>query len=635
MTLAIGLVRLLLVQAAAAVEIRSPQDVITLEVSAGPAGETAGGVWYQVHYRGQPLVASSRLGFLLADGEEIGTSGERFSHEVTEHDATWRPVYGERTSIRDAYRQLTLRLRTPHRDWTVEFRCYDAGIAFRSTLGGSANSPGVEIVEERSEFAFLEDHAAWCATSAQGEYSRKRLGTMGSNVERPLTLECDDATYLAIAEAGLVDYARMKLQQAAHRPCCVVSQLSGGVRAAGSLTTPWRVVMIAPSPGRLLENNDLLLNLNQPCALEDTSWIQPGKVIREVTLTTAGGRACIDFAARHRLQFVEFDAGWYGHEYDDASDATTVTVDPKRSAGPLELRALIDYAASRGVGVILYVNRRALERQLDEILPLYHSWGVKGVKFGFVNVGSQEWTRWLHEAVRKAADCQLMVDIHDEYRPTGFSRTYPNLMTQEGIRGDEATPSNELTLTLLFTRMLAGAADNTICYFDGRVEQNSCHAYQLAKAVCIYDPWQFLYWYDTPLTDSRKPGGENHIVETPELEFWDRMPTVWDDTRVLHGKIGEYAVVARRSGDEWFLGAMNDRHPRVLETPLDFLDPQHTYVARRYVHDPGVETRTHVGIRQQQVDRGSSLSIGMHRNGGEAIHLVPLRRVPSATAEEP
>ena len=229
-----------------------------------------------------------------------------------------------------------------------------------------------------------------------------------------------------------------------------------------------------------------------------------------------------------------------------------MNVDPKRSPGPLDLHEVIRYAGERGIGIILYVNRRALERQLDEILPLYRQWGVKGVKYGFVHVGSQTWTRWLHEAVRKAAEHRLMVDIHDEYRPTGYSRTYPNLMTQEGIAGDETSPVNQLTLTILFTRMLAGAADNTICYYDQRVDRNASHAYQLAKAVCLYSPWQFLYWYDRPPAAPQDKGGAGNartaLGDEPELEFFDHMPTVWDDTRVLQGQIGQYAVIARRRG---------------------------------------------------------------------------------------
>ncbi|MEM9660041.1 MAG: glycoside hydrolase family 97 catalytic domain-containing protein, partial [Planctomycetota bacterium] len=269
--------------------------------------------------------------------------------------------------------------------------------------------------------------------------------------------------------------------------------------------------------------------------------------------------------------------------------------------------------------------------QLDEILPLFKAWGVRGVKFGFVHVGSQRWTRWLHEAVRKAAAHRLMVDVHDEYRPTGYSRTYPNLMTQEGIGGDETSPSNRQTLTILFTRMIAGAGDNTICYYDSRVERKACHAYQLAKAVCIYSPWQFLYWYDRPGGAPRRKGGDgkNVIGDDPELEFFDAVPTVWDDTRVLQGAIGEYAAIARRAGDDWFIGAMNAETPRTLPMSLDFLEPDLDYTARIYSHDPGMQTRTHVRVEERAVDASTVLVAELGRNGGEAVWI---RRV---TADSP
>jgi alpha-glucosidase len=220
-----------------------------------------------------------------------------------------------------------------------------------------------------------------------------------------------------------------------------------------------------------------------------------------------------------------------------------------------------------------------------------------------------------------------MVDIHDEYRPTGYSRTYPNLMTQEGIAGDETKPSNSLTLTILFTRMLAGAADNTICYYDPRVDENASHAYQLAKSVCFYSPWQFLYWYDRPSGSPRRAGGaggsHNIIGDEPELEFFDHVPTIWDDTKVLQGKIGEYAVIARRSGESWFIGCMNADDPHTFEIPLSFLDKDRPYVAHIYSDDPAVPTRTHVKISRSRVDSSSILSAELPPRGGQAIRIHP------------
>ncbi|MEA1952661.1 MAG: glycoside hydrolase family 97 catalytic domain-containing protein, partial [Planctomycetota bacterium] len=529
-----------------------------------------------------------------------------------------------------------------HRRLTLTFRAYDEGAAFCYTIpkqtgprqtGPKQTGPKqaamqeVNISAEKSEFRFTADHTAWAVYSAQGVYSKVPLSLIKPGCERPLTIRVDDKTYLAVAEARLVDYARMKLGPLAGCPNALVSKLSGPVRAKLPLTTPWRVVMTAGSSGQLLENNDILLNLNDPCAIADTSWIKPGKVLREVTLTTAGGKACVDFAVKHNLQYVEYDAGWYGHEYSDTSDATTVAVDPKRSPGPLDLPEVVRYAKDRGIGIILYVNRRALERQLDEVLPLFEKWGIKGVKYGFVNVGSQRWTSWLHEAVRKAAKYRLMIDVHDEYRPTGYSRTYPNLMTQEGIGGDETSPSNEQTLNILFTRMIAGAGDNTICYYNQRVAHNATHAYQLAKAVCLYSPWQFLYWYDRPETSPLQKGGAGNtkarMGDEPEIEFFDSVPTVWDDTRVLAGKIGCFAVIARRSGKNWFVGCMNAKTPRMLEVPLSFLEKGKKYTAHVYSHDPNAPTRTHVKIERLPVDSTRVLKANLLGNDGQAIRIVP------------
>ena len=494
------------------------------------------------------------------------------------------------------------------------------------------------ISAEKTQFSFTGDHAAYAVYSAQGKYSKVPLSKLKKNCERPLVVEIGNKVLAAVAEAGLVDYARMRLSPDEGRQHTIISSLAGEVVTGAPLTTPWRVIMLGRSPGELLEHNYLIMNLNEPCAIEDPSWIRPGKVIREVTLTTTGGMACVDFAAKHNLQYVEFDAGWYGHEYTEQADARTISVDPKRSKGPLDLHAVIEYAKQRDIGIILYVNRRALERQLDEVLPLYEKWGIKGVKYGFVQVGSQKWTAWLHEAVRKAAEHRLMVDVHDEYRPTGYSRTYPNLMTQEGIAGDETKPTNSLTLTILFTRMLAGAGDNTICYYDGRVDENASHAYQLAKSVCFYSPWQFLYWYDRPDSSPRRAGGagggRNVIGDEPELEFFDHVPTVWDDTKVIHGEIGQYAVIARRSGDSWFIGCMNAEAPRTLDVPLDFLDAGRSYVAHIYSDDPAVATRTHVRIDRRTVDSSSVLKVELPPRGGRAMRIHPSRADDIGTSNE-
>jgi alpha-glucosidase len=610
--------------------LKSPDEKVVVKFGLEKVGDKPDCPVYSVSYRNMPVVVDSSLGLDIKGSLSLEAGFEIANVTKSRRDNIWHPVYGERNKIRDHYKQLIVDLKEtaePNRRLRLTFRAYNEGIAFRYTFPRQPALKDFVISAEKSQFRFLADHTAWAVYSAQGKYSKVPLSRIKNNCERPTTIQVGDNIFAAVGEAGLVDYARMRLSPAKDRPYTLVSSLAGEVKAVAPFNTPWRFVLLGDTPGQLLELNYLILNLNEPCAIKDTSWIKPGKVIREVTLTTNGGRACVDFAVKHNLQYVEYDAGWYGPEGSGQSDARTITLDPGRSRGPLDLHHVIDYAKKHGIGIILYVNRRALERQLDEILPLYEKWGVKGVKYGFVQVGSQKWTSWLHEAVRKAAKYHLMVDIHDEYRPTGYSRTYPNLMTQEGIGGDETSPSNTQTLNILFNRMIAGAADNTICYYDGRVARNASHAYQLAKAVCFYSPWQFLYWYDRPQTSPPRAGGaggsRGGIGDEPELEFFDHCPTVWDDTKVIHGSIGEYAVMARRSGRNWFIGCMNSGRPRSFNVPLGFLDVGNKYIAHIYSDDPAVPTRTHVKIERFVVDRDTILKVAVLAKGGQAIRIVP------------
>jgi len=585
---------------ARALEVKSPDGNLVATV----AVENSAPV-YSIAYRGKPIVGKSRLGLVL-ERSALMNALALVGINTSSRDETWQPVYGERQSIRNHYNQLDVDLGK----LLLTFRAYDEGVAFCYTIPRRPGVDKVVIKQELSEFRLTANHATWETYSAQGNYKPTTISKIRSGCERPLVLQAEGDLFIALAEAKLVDYARMKFAPLGGNG--VVSDLSGSVTNTLPVTTPWRVLMAAESPGRLLENNDLILNLNDPCAIADTSWIKPGKVIREVTLTTVGGKACVDFAVKRQLQYVEFDAGWYGHEYDPKSDASAVNVDPKRSKGPLDLHEVIRYGRERGIGIILYVNHLAAEKQLDQILPLYQKWGVKGVKYGFVNVGPQYWTSWLHGAIRKAAEHKLMVDVHDEYRPTGYTRTYPNLMTVEGISGDETSPINRQTLTLQFMRFLAGPADNTICYYNERVEKNASHAYQLAKAVCLYSPWQFLYWYDRP----------SFAGDEPELEFYDHVPTVWDDTKVIQGKIGEYAVIARRSGVEWFIGFMNSSNARTFDLPLTFLDAGRKYTAHIYGDDPKVSTQTHVGVDHQPVGQKTTLPLHAGMNGGVAVWIA-------------
>jgi alpha-glucosidase len=601
-------------------------------------------VYYSVNYKNRPVILESSLGIGSAQAgkaiESDASSDNKAAGDwvdnlkidtVTEKpvDAAWIPVYGERSLYVDLHREYTIDLQktdNPEKRLQIIVRAYNEGVAFRYRFPGNEY---LHITREFTQYAMPEGTQAYFAPRAQAKYELLPLKNWQGESERPLLLELPHSLYVLLTEAAMTDFARTKFVLDKTKPCTITGTMYGAVDEIAPYATPWRVIMAAGNAGALIENNFLLLNLNKPCAIGNTEWIRPGKVMREVTLSTEGGKALVDFAVKRNLQYIHFDAGWYGAEGSKLSDAAKVSLDPARNKNPdaLNLPEVIEYARSKHIGVILYVNQRALYLQLDTILPLYKSWGVSGIKFGFVQVGSQFWTKWLHEAVKKCARYNLLVDIHDEYRPTGFSRTYPNLMTQEGIYGNEEFPDATHNVTLPFTRFTQGAADYTICYYrqkwnkDTKADNShglvnarlirATSAHQLAMAVVYYSPLQYLYWYDKP-ADSR---------DEPELEFFDRVPTVWDDTKVIHGEVGQFITVARRSGADWFIGSMTNNEARELTVSLDFLQENEKYLAHIYYDDNSVETRTKVGIKTLTVTNKSKIIAGMPASGGQAIRL--------------
>lgn len=591
--------------------------------------DESGNLRYSLSWDNKPIIKPSLLGIHANEAwrDQLGI-GEVTN---TRQDTLWHPVYGERSIIKDRYQacSIVINRQGSRSKLILDVRAYNEGIAFRYRFPGGQY---LKITDEYTEYTLPQGTKAYFTPRAQTSYEYLPLQGWPGESERPLLLTLPDETYVCLTEAQVVDYVRTKFKLSADKKNTILSAMYGPVEEIAPYHTPWRVIMCADKPGEILEHNDILLNLNPPCQIKDPSWIKPGKVMREVTLTTEGGKALVDFAVKRKLQYIHFDAGWYGFEYDKASDATTVTLDPRRNPDThaLNLKEVVDYAKQHGIGVILYVNQRALQQQLDEILPLYKSWGIAGIKFGFVQVGSQVWTKWMHEAVKKCADYGLMVDIHDEYRPTGFSRTYPNLMTQEGIRGNEEFPDATHNATLPFTRFVAGAADYTICYYRqdfGRLDTDKDNygvprsksiqttpAHQLALAAVYYSPLQYLYWYDKP-SDSQ---------DEPELKFFDDIYTTWDDTKVLQGEVGQFISVARRKGEEWFVGSITNNEARTLPVSLDFLPEGKNYIAEIYTDgDKSVKTRTKVKVSTYRVNSKTQLNFNLKASGGAALRLVP------------
>jgi alpha-glucosidase len=604
-------------------ELSSPDGKLNFSFSLSKEGVPV----YSISCQQKPIVLSSVLGL---NGWENGFSLSDVS--LSKRDTVWKPVYGERSQVRDHYEEMVITLLRNNNEklkMQIQVRAYNEGIAFRYLLPENPNGGmDISIQKELTDFTMPEGTKAWFTNRAQGTYSLLPMSNWPDESERPLVLQLPGDGYACLAEAGMVNYSRTKFSLDPNKANTINCSIYDRVDFFTPFATPWRVVMVAKHPGELLANNDLLLNLNPPCEIENTSWIQPGKVMRELTLSMKGSKELVDFAVKRHLQYIHFDAGWYGYEYVVGSNASKVNVDPRRNPkSDLDLQEVIRYANEKGIGVFLYVNQRALYQQLDELLPLFQKWGVRGVKFGFVEVGSHKWTTWLHDAVKKCAKYNLMVDIHDEYRPTGFSRTYPNLMTQEGVHGNEEMPTATENTTLPFTRFIAGAADYTICYYHRpelkasllktqaprKLKTTSGH--QMALSTVFYSPLQFMYWYDVP-TDSQ---------DEPELEYFDKISTVWDDTKVLDGEIGKYVSIARRKGEEWFVGTITNNDARELKLPLNFLTPGKKYEASIYYDDPNSKVRTKISIKKVKMDAATVLDTKLIASGGQAIWIRPLK----------
>ena len=595
-----------------------------------------GRLTYRLDYAAKQVIEEGELGVNIdnhlvesamgipVDNSNVWIHGmEVTSVDRRSEDNTWKPVYGEYAQIRDRYNEMTIHLikGSKHQDgggtaydkrqqylFDIIVRAYDEGVAIRYHFPEAVNGLFMHISEDLTSFRFAPGaeayHYAWAQAHANKVKLLKSEAAWKEEAERPLTLRLDNGLYAAIGEAALSDFVRGKLKLKADNELQMAMFDSADIITAYDM--PWRFIMVGEKAIDLINNKQMVLNLNAPCQIQDTSWIKPGKAFRVCRLDMKTCMEGVDFCVDRGLQYIELDAGWYGPEMKMSSSALKVL-----ETRDIDMPKLCQYAKSKGIGVWVYVNQRALYQELDQLLPLYEKWGISGVKFGFVQIGSQEWTTWLHNAVKKCADHHIMVDIHDEYRPTGWSRTYPNLMTQEGIGGNEEMPDAEHNTILPFTRFLCGPADYTPCYFNGRVKNTKAH--QLAMPVVYYSPITFLYWYDLP----------NVYKGEKELDFWKYCPTVWDESKALQGEIGEYIVQARRSGNDWFVGAMTGLQARdITLNTADFLQKGKKYRVEIYNDDPSLNTRTKVASTIQTIKAGKSIKLHLQPSGGAALRFV-------------
>lgn len=597
------------------------------------------GMTYTITYNNKVIVERSQLGVDIdnrlfesalavprGENENWCSDLQLKGEERITVDTTWTPLYGENNRIRDHYNQLVLHYekgsngqgvvsdgydKRKYYAMDIVVRAYNEGIAFRYHFPQVANNLFLHIKGEQTSFRMPEGTMAWYEEWAQGPYIKQPLNIKNEGFEwfeseRPLLLQVPSGYYVALLEAQMKDYTRGKFRLKAENELQVAMYDCADI--ISPYYTPWRVVMVGEKAVDLINHKEIVLNLNEERADADWTWVRPGKAFRSCRLDKENIMRSIDYCAEFGIDYVELDAGWYGPEGRVESDARKVI-----ETRDFTMPEVCQYARSKGVGVWVYVNQRALYRQLDELLPLYQQWGISGIKFGFVHVGNQKWSTWLHNAIEKCARYHIMVDIHDEYRPTGLSRTYPNLLTQEGIRGNEEMPDADHNTLLPFTRYLCGPADYTLCYFNNRVKNTKGH--QLAMAAVYYSPLQFYFWYDNPFVDN----GEE------ELEFWMDCPTTFDESIALDGTPGEYIIQARRSGNEWYVGAMTNTQARTISIPTDFL-PKGKYVVEVYNDDPTLSTRTKVKREQMKVKGGGKpIVLHLQPSGGAALHFTPIK----------
>jgi alpha-glucosidase len=583
-------------------KLQSPDRQLEITVALNNEGATV----YSVAYRNQPVIVPSSLGLEFKTGGLLSKHLRVVAMRRDAHDATYPLVVGKARQARDHYNELTISLeetQAPHRKLDVIFRAYDDGAAFRYRLPTQAALHDFAISAERSEFRFPTDLACWAlqrdsfSTSYEGEYDRFTLNRIGANaiIGLPLVVEMrDEATTVALAEADLDDYAGLYFT-GLNNGYGVMSRLSprkddasvavrGHVGSDG-FRTPWRVVMVADQPGKLIEST-LIMNLNPPSAIGDASWVRPGKAawdwwsgpvaarVKQVGMNNETMRYYIDFASEFNLEYMLIDAGWYtpvawGPNADLKADIT-------KTVPAIDLPALVEYARSRNVGIWVWLNWVPTNDQMDKAFPYYEKLGIKGVKVDFMDRDDQEMVAFYHRIVKTAAAHHLMVDLHGAYKPTGLARTYPNYITQEGVMGAEynkwsARVTATHNLTLPFTRMLLGPMDYTPGGFGNATRQEfkiqntgpqvmTTRAQQLAMYVVYESP--FACVSDSPDAYRGQAGSE----------FLKIVPTSWDETRVLAGQIGQYIVIARRYGKEWYVGAMTNEQARDIQIPLDFLD---------------------------------------------------------------
>ena len=638
--------------------VSSPDGAVTVTV-----GVKNNQPYYTMNYHSKIIVLPSHLGFQVDNGN-IGSHVKMTGKQYASKDETWSQVWGEDELVRNHYNELTVSFQEQtgaKKKMDVQFRVFNDGIGFRYILPEKIKGEKYCVQEELTEIALAHDAKAWSIPSNHTEYFEGiytcDLLSKKDTVCTPLTIAYEDSLFLAIHEAALKDYASVNLTpRPAEKGVMLLTALTpwqSGVKVyvEGELKTPWRTITIGKTAGDLMTSR-LMLNLNEPTQIKDTSWIEPGRYIgiwwsihkKQNTwemgpqhgATTENVKRYMDFAARHGFSGVLAE-GW-NPGWGQGEQVTYL-----KSYPDFDIDEVCRYAQQNDVRFIghreSWGRASLIEQEMDEAFAWYQKLGIRVVKTGYVGhlmdgkelAKSQYGIRHYRKVIETAAKYQIMIDNHEPAMPTGIQRTWPNLMTQEGVRGQEYNawdrrggnpPSH--TVTLPFTRGLAGPTDFTPAIFNFSeivpgTHPHSTLAKQLGEFVVIYSPLQMA-----------ADAIENYEGQ-PALTFIESCPTTWSKTLVPSGEIGQYITVARRErgdGGRWFIGSITNETARQIELPLSFLDADTTYRAIIYedAADADYETNPYaMTIRQTEVTRESILHLNLARSGGAAIRIEKVK----------
>ena len=639
-------------QAAPPTVADSPDGRIRIEFSLRKVGEIESVPHYRLTFRDKEIVGHSRLGVDLDGGALLGGSCEVQAVETRSLREEYTQVTGKRRAIVAQANEMILRLREtspPRRIWEVAFRIYDDGAAFRYRFPKQDGWDKLAIAGERTEFRFPADAKAFAlplngfTTSYEKRYEVKTVKNLPKDwlLGLPLLLECPGGTWVAITEANMNEYAGMYLAPTGSgllspRLSPLPKESVVAVRSSLPHSSPWRVLMVGDRIGRLVES-DIVLNLSDPCQIKDTSWIKTGKttfpwwngfyeekVPFKPGLNTATAKYYIDFCASAGIPYHSLDGidniAWYGGPIVPYEGA-----DPTKAIEGLDLPEVIRYAKEKGIKLRLWMHWGAAEKYMEKAFPVFREWGIEGVMLDFMDRDDQEMNRFIRKAVRIAAENKLTITLHGCPKPTGLERTYPNLLTNEAVmnleydKWDKAGIPPEHEVTVPFTRMLAGPLD----FHQGSFRTVKPEAFKPRNNAP-------LVMGTPPRTLASYVVYQNHLSMVadypsayrghPGLPILAAIPTTWDDTKVLDAKVGEFAVIARRSGTDWHIGAMSDRHERTLEVPLTFL-PANRYQAEIVADDEGAKAG--LTVHKQLVTAKDILQLKLAAAGGAYVRLTP------------